>query len=421
VLDRRAFNRLLLTTAAGWAAGCGPGDRYTDADAARLRAQKEAELARSGRGPYGEQRFRGYDGLAELPWFELDESGTLRCIAEDFPPAIDMHAHLGMSLLFAPDIDLQARTPRVHHLLDCDRYDPGCELDLDVYINANFTDAGLEELRNEAVAQLLWGSRAAATHTIPNLISEMDATRVGQAVLHPIAIGLPFGDDPNTRWRAALERAGVGDRLLVGASVHPRDPERIARLQREAARGARILKLHPAMQRFYPDAPEAMEIYAECGRLGIVVFFHAGRAGIEPERLHRYTLLRHYEPMLKRFPEVTFVFGHAGARDGADAIELAARYPNVWMDVHGQGVTILGEMVERLGGNRLLYGTDWPFYHLAASLAKVLIVTEGRPELRREILRGNAERLLGLAPSQGKPAQPARSEANPSGGGPPQA
>lgn len=42
----------------------------------------------------------------------------------------------------------------------------------------------------------------------------------------------------------------------------------------------------------------------------------------------------------------------------------------------------------------MLFGTDWPFYHLAASLAKVLIVTEDSPEVRASILRGNALRLL---------------------------
>ncbi len=219
---------------------------------------------------------------------------------------------------------------------------------------------------------------------------------MGQAVLHPIAFGLPFGDDLNEQWRAVIERSRTGDRLLLGASVHPHDPERLEKLRREAARGARILKLHPAMQRFYPDEPEAFEIYGECQRLGMAVFFHAGRAGIEPEPMHRYTVIRHYEPMLKAFSEVDFVFGHSGARDVADAIDLAARYANVWMDIHGQGVTVLGEMIERLGGGRLLYGSDWPFYHLAASLAKVLIVTEGRPDLREAILRGNAVRLLGL-------------------------
>ena len=66
----------------------------------------------------------------------------------------------------------------------------------------------------------------------------------------------------------------------------------------------------------------------------------------------------------------------------------------MWLGIHGQGVSTLGEMLDATGGERMLFGTDWPFYHLAATLAKVLIVTEGRPEERSALLRGNAERLL---------------------------
>ena len=53
-------------------------------------------------------------------------------------------------------------------------------------------------------------------------------------------------------------------------------------------------------------------------------------------------------------------------------------------------------MIDTVGTERLLFGTDWPFYHLGASLAKVLIVTETQPPaVRHAILRGNAERLFG--------------------------
>lgn len=376
--------------------GCVDAGRYTAADAAGLAAQRARERERSGHGPFGVRRYRGYRGLAELPWFEIDGHGVLRCIAEDLPPVFDSHAHLGMSLLFAPEIDLQARTARVHHLLDCDATDPGCDLDLDVYINANFTEADLRALRIGAVGQLLWGNSAAATHTVPNLLAEMDATRIDKALILPIAFGLPFGDDLTERFMAAILEAGAEDRLVPGASVHPRDDEAIGKLERYARAGARAVKLHPAMQRFFPDSDAAMKIYEACGRLGLVVFFHAGRAGIEPEFTHQYTMMRNYEPMLKRFPQVEFVLGHAGARDVADAIPLAKRYPNAWLEVHGQGVTTLHEIIEEVGPDHLLFGTDWPFYHLAASLAKILIVTEGRPDQRYAILRGNADKLYGV-------------------------
>jgi hypothetical protein len=52
-------------------------------------------------------------------------------------------------------------------------------------------------------------------------------------------------------------------------------------------------------------------------------------------------------------------------------------------------------MLKSTGGERMLFGTDWPFYHLAASLAKLLIITKGQPQQRFALLRGNAERLLG--------------------------
>jgi hypothetical protein len=91
---------------------------------------------------------------------------------------------------------------------------------------------------------------------------------------------------------------------------------------------------------------------------------------------------------------VNFVLLHSGARDAASALDLGLRHENAWLGIHGQGVTSLHEMLEATGGERMLFGTDWPFYHLAATLAKVLIVTEGRPEQRAAILRGNAERLL---------------------------
>ncbi len=393
LLQRREFAKLLLAFGATALPGCGADDRYTDEDAARLVQQRVREAQASGRGPDGEQRYRGYRGLAELPWYELDDRGRLVCTA-GVPEAIDIHAHLGMSLLFAPEVDLGRRTERVEHILDCDREDPGCELDLDAYMNAAFTSKDLWKLRMAVVAQLSLGNPAAATHTIPNLLDEMDDVRIGRAVILPIVFGLPFGDDLTERWMEAIDAASVEDRLIKGASVHPRDPDAIPKLRLHAAAGARMLKLHPAAQRFYPDAPEAMVIYEECGRLGLPIVFHAGRAGIEPEYTHRFTLMRHYEAMLRDLPNVRFVLGHAGARDVVDAIPLAERYENAWLGLHGQGVAVLREIIATVDSGRLLFGSDWPFYHLAASHAKVLMVTEGQPDLRAAILRENAVRLL---------------------------
>lgn len=398
-LARRGFLGLAVRAGLGaLACACGVEREYLPSDEARLAEQRLRERMRSGRGPFGRLHFRGYRGLAELPYFELDASGRLRAVS-GLPPAFDVHAHLGMSLLLAPDIDLQARTPRVLHMLDCDA-GQGCELDLDVYVNSNFDDAELHRLRRKLAAQFLWGNGDAATHTIPNLLAEMDSMGVARATLLPIAFGLPFGDSLPEAWMDAVEAAGAGARLWPCASVHPRDADKLVRLRRLAARGARMVKLHPAAQRFYADERLAMEIYAECERLDLVLFFHAGRAGIEPRAGLNYNLMRHLLAVPRSFPRLRIVLGHAGARDVDEAAQLARAHDNVWLGTHGQGVTRLHELLRELGPEKLLFGSDWPWYHLASSLAKVLLVTEGWPEARRAVLHGNADRLFAMARGQ---------------------
>jgi predicted TIM-barrel fold metal-dependent hydrolase len=71
----------------------------------------------------------------------------------------------------------------------------------------------------------------------------------------------------------------------------------------------------------------------------------------------------------------------------------------VWVEVSSQGVGAIRALLERGDPDRVLYGTDWPFYHQGVALAKVLLATQDRPEWRRKVLWDNAARLLQLAPA----------------------
>lgn len=371
-------------------------DRYTQTDIEALAAQRDREQKTKGESQYGQHIYAGYRGLAELPWFALDREKRLVCVDESIPLSIDIHSHLGMSFLFKPRLNLQKMTPRVKHLLDADGTNPGSLFDLDVYANSNFSEEALNELRRQTIAQGFWGSSYAATQTIPNLLREMNAMKVQKALLLPIKLGLPFGDTLAEDWRSAINTAGVENRLHCGLSVNPRSENAITEMRIHAAQGARVIKLHPTMQRFYPDEPAAMSLYEEALKLGLVVFFHGGRAGIEPESSHSFALPRHYEAALSEFPDVQFILGHAGARDMLGMLELAKLYENAWLDIHGQALSRLEQLIQETNGERLLFGTDWPFYHMGVSLAKVLIATQApaRQRIRHSILRGNAEQLL---------------------------
>lgn len=338
----------------------------------------------------------GYAGLAGLPFFALDAKGRLR-LRIDVPPITDVHAHLGIAIYDAPDVDLGRATPRTQYLMDCDAQEPPCTVKLDVYLNLIATPAMLDQADKEIRDAVfsLEGSKAAATHTIPNLLGEMDALRIERAVLLPIAAGLSHNDTMTEKWRAAVASSGHAERFVSFCSVYARHADAVDRLRAYHAMGYRGLKFHPTMQQTAPDDPAAMTVFMECRRLGMPVFLHAGRAGIEPDFVQGYAEIDRYVQPITDLPDLPFVFGHSGARDFEEALGLARDHDNVWMDTQGQGVSNLRRLLDELGPERLVFGSDWPWYPQAASLAKVLIVTDDDPSARDLILCHNARRLLG--------------------------
>ncbi|MDG1214879.1 MAG: twin-arginine translocation signal domain-containing protein, partial [Luminiphilus sp.] len=62
-----------------------PAERYSQADIELLARQRALEEQTRGRGPYGPHVYQGYRGLAQLPWFDLDANGALRCTDEEVP------------------------------------------------------------------------------------------------------------------------------------------------------------------------------------------------------------------------------------------------------------------------------------------------------------------------------------------------
>ena len=64
----------------------------------------------------------------------------------------------------------------------------------------------------------------------------------------------------------------------------------------------------------------------------------------------------------------------------------ARRSSNVYLETSSQPVSGVRKIVERAHPDRVMNGSDWPFDHQGTALAKVLIATEGLPEIRHKIL-----------------------------------
>lgn len=91
-----------------------------------------------------------------------------------------------------------------------------------------------------------------------------------------------------------------------------------------------------------------MELFEECQKLGMMVFFHSGRAGIEAGNNGEYAKMEKYKEPLAKFKDIQFIFGHAGARDHSEALQLAKQHENVWLETDGQGVTSLRAIAKEL-------------------------------------------------------------------------
>lgn len=330
-------------------------------------------------------RFDRLEDLARLPWFDVEGE---RLVVSDrtVGPVIDMHAHYALPTLWPRRIDLQRSTERTELLLPC------CSRhDLDVYANHNFGKLGLKRLKRDLVLGGATGLGKRKTHTAPNLERDCRDMGVVHSAILAIDLGIPTHSvtDSVTTAKAQASTTAFG-------SVHPRKRRPKEKLEEQMHVGARGLKLHPQLQQFMPDAPEAAPLYRLAAREQIPVLWHCGPVGIELASARRFVEIPNYEPPLAAHPDTTFVLGHAGALACDQAIGLQRRYKNAYLEVSCISLSQMRQVVAEADPDRIVYGTDWPFYHHALALAKVLVATEGRPELRRKILHDNAARLLGL-------------------------
>lgn len=333
-------------------------------------------------------KFTSLLDLTRLPWFSLSEEGRLVMHDKSVGPILDMHTHLALAYLAPPSVDLHKLHPETQHYLpSC------CALDLDVYANKNMSKEIVEELTRDLTWRSLGPRGMRATHTVPNLVREMDETGIRHSVLLPIDFPAPLSKNATTALDAAKT---TNDRLISFGSVHPFGDKRDSRLDAQHAKGARGIKVHPSVQLFRPDARRARELYAMCGQRDMVVFWHCGPAGIEPKLGQYLNQVKFYEQPIAENPRVTFVLGHAGARQFDEALELQRKYPNVWLETSSQSLTNVRRMVNEADTTRVVHGSDWPFYHPAITVSKILIATVGKEEVRERFLFRNGARLLGI-------------------------
>lgn len=99
-----------------------------------------------------------------------------------------------------------------------------------------------------------------------------------------------------------------------------------------------------------------------------------------------------------RFPEVVFVLGHSGVGNiDFHGVELIEASRNVLLETSGGYTSVLRAALDRLGPDRVLFGTEFPLQHPAVELAKFAAL-EVPADQWRKVAWTNATRILGEGP-----------------------
>lgn len=269
------------------------------------------------------------------------------------------------------------------------------------------------------------------------MVSHMDAADVDMAAILPIDWGPDFHSACSLQDMVAHAAACAKrypTRLIPFAGIDPRRPGAADLLESWLKEGGfKGLKLYPNCG-FYPDDDCAMPIYEVCLNYDVPILFHTGHP--LPLLEEKYSRPERFLRVVKSFPKLKAIFGHAGAPndwegmlDLVEVSEAAVLELSVclWHDSTELQELRLARQIagarDRVGIERIIFGTD----HVSGTrvrpagfLTTVTEMFKRMPKTARRagvqlsyeenamIMGGNALRLLSMEHLHvSKPALPA--------------
>lgn len=166
--------------------------------------------------------------------------------------------------------------------------------------------------------------------------------------------------------------------------------------------GARGVKLHGPAERFFMGDERLWPTYSVCRELELPVIGHSGpdlegKGFAEP---------RAFGAVLKAFPEIPIVLAHMGGATWQQALEIAETYDNAFFDCceiiewtrseNGPSERELAQLIRDIGADRVMMGSDFPWYDLDQTVDRVMSLPLLSIEEKEGIVGANADRILRL-------------------------
>lgn len=275
------------------------------------------------------------------------------------------------------------------------------------------------------------GPRGAVILGIPRIDSVLAGLDVGrvraeyeraEAVLGRLNPGLA-GEGPESMYLASLRmaklyagvqpeaRPGEGLAALAGVDLSMGRDELLASLGDLASQGFRGFKVISTLYMKYLDDPSVEAVFEAASYLGVPIAVHAGcDPGVwELPGFCKYGNPDRLEGILEGYREVPVIIANIGGYSAfapsvftQEAVELAKRYPNVYLDTSAVPGHIIEAAAKSLPPGKLVYGSDYPVADtvdapLHASIVWRALVSAGYSRgVLEETFHGVAEELFGV-------------------------
>ena len=228
--------------------------------------------------------------------------------------------------------------------------------------------------------------------TVSRLLELEREAGIERTCIHSVAV-TPRSIDSINRFISDTVRQ-YPDRFIGFAAIHPEAEDIPGLVVRAREMGLQGFKIHPDMQKFALDSPEAMEMFAAIeGKMPIII--HTG------DRRYSYSNPSRMRKVLEAFPRLVCICAHLGGwSEWEEAWQNLAEFENAWVDtsssIYALGRENARRIIRHYSRERILFGTDYPMWNPGKELEMFLELGLTEEENER-ILARNAQELLDAA------------------------
>lgn len=348
------------------------------------------------------------DILKDFPELELTEHGDFKIknkLVEDYE-IIDIHCHLFSSIKsFIPkilrkeDMDLKASFFDLScYPITLKYFDFSKEM-FTSYPETLFSFDGIK-----TVIELLGigGFISAIKKSTPErLLRDMELNSISKSIV--LQINTTKCDSSEEMSNIASEH----EEILTFGSIHPKDDNIMYKIDKNISLGVKGWKINPHVSGIDIDDEDSVKLLKELAKTNLPIISCSGLA-FPTEKLNKGFIfnkqkkyleaqnIKRFYNVLREIPDTTFIFAHGGCYQTKELIELMKKYPSTYVDISVQPPNNIRKLIEEIGSERILFGTDYPAFNHGFSIVSVLRATDNVGE-RKNIFSQNAKRILKMA------------------------